>query len=48
MSTECMEKANRHFLLRTKKVYIEMCSKIESFEEYLNEKCAYKIKDGLW
>lgn len=38
MSTECMEKANRYFLQRTKKVYIERCTKIESFEEYLNHR----------
>lgn len=38
MSTECMEKANRYFLQRTKKVYIERCTKIESFEEYLSHR----------
>ena len=33
-----MEKANRYFLQRTKKVYIERCTKIESFEEYLSHR----------
>ena len=38
MSTECIEKANRNFIQRTKKGYIERCTKIESFEEYLGHR----------
>ena len=56
MSTECIEKANRYFIQRTKKVYIERCTKIESFEEYLGHRyrdncyyySAFKIQDGFW
>ena len=38
MSTKCTEKANRYFSQMTKKVYVEGCTKIESFEEYLNHR----------
>ena len=38
MSTECINRANRYFIKKTKKVYIEKCTKIESFEEYLNHR----------
>lgn len=38
MSTECIEKANRYFIQKTKKVYVEKCTKIETFEEYLNHR----------
>lgn len=36
MSAECKEQAYKYFMQRTKRVYIERCTKIESFEEYLN------------
>lgn len=35
---EYIEEANRYFINMTKKVYIERCSKIESFEEYLSHR----------
>ena len=38
MSTKHIENANRYFEQRTKKVYIESCTKIESFQEYLNHR----------
>ena len=38
MLNECIEKANRYFSQSTKKVYVEVCTKIESFEEYLNHR----------
>lgn len=38
MSTECIKKANQYFIKMTKKVYIENCIKIETFEEYLNHR----------
>ena len=38
MPTECIEKVNRYFIQMTKKVYIERCTKIESFEEYLSHR----------
>lgn len=38
MFTEGIEKANRYFSQMTKKVYVEECVKIESFEEYLNHR----------
>ena len=44
MPTECLEKANRYFVQRTKKVYIERCTKIESFEEYL----AHRYQDNCY
>lgn len=39
MFTECIE-ANQYFKQKTKKVYIEQGSKIESFEEYLYHRYA--------
>lgn len=36
MSTEYIEQANQYFIKRTKKVYIERVSRVESFEEYLS------------
>ena len=38
MSTGCLEKVDRYFIESTKKVYIERCTRIESFEEYLNHR----------
>ena len=38
MSSECMNEAERYFLRRIEKVYVERCSKIESFEEYLSHR----------
>ncbi len=38
MSNECIERANRYFMQKTKKVYIERCAKIEPFEEYLRHR----------
>lgn len=38
MAIEHVERANRYFRARTKRVYIERCTKIESFEEYLTHR----------
>lgn len=38
MLAECKEKAYKYFMQRTKRVYIERCTKIESFEEYLSHR----------
>ena len=38
MSNNSIGSANRYFKICTKKVYIERCHNIESFEEYLNHK----------
>ena len=38
MFTDNIENANRYFELMTKKVYIERCGKIESFQEYLDHR----------
>ena len=38
MSNNAIKKAWEHFLKKTHKVYVERCTKIESFEEYLSHR----------